>query len=92
MPHAESCRRHDYRHLSIYRHALNAWVSPLATCALPKGVCYLLKTYLLDTSLSLTPLTNKREVSQHSGTKTRMLSFEQQPFDVRYKRHVRNWQ
>ena len=29
-----------------YRHALNAWVSPLATCALPKGVCYLL-TYLL---------------------------------------------
>ena len=28
-----------------YRHALNAWVSPLATCALPKGVCYLL-TYL----------------------------------------------
>ena len=31
---------------AIYRHALNAWVSPLATCALPKGVCYLL-TYLL---------------------------------------------
>ena len=30
---------------AIYRHALNAWVSPLATCALPKGVCYLL-TYL----------------------------------------------
>ena len=30
-----------------YRHALNAWVSPLATCALPKGVCYLL-TYLLE--------------------------------------------
>ena len=30
-----------------YRHALNAWVSPLATCALPKGVCYLL-TYLLQ--------------------------------------------
>ena len=29
-----------------YRHALNVWVSPLATCALPKGVCYLL-TYLL---------------------------------------------
>ena len=28
-----------------YRHALNAWVSPLATCALPKGVRYLL-TYL----------------------------------------------
>ena len=28
-----------------YRHALNAWVFPLATCALPKGVCYLL-TYL----------------------------------------------
>ena len=27
---------------AIYRHALNAWVSPLATCALPKGVCYLL--------------------------------------------------
>ena len=27
-----------------YRHALNAWVSPLATCALPKGVCYLLLT------------------------------------------------
>ena len=31
-----------------YRHALNAWVSPLATCALPKGVCYLL-TYLPNT-------------------------------------------
>ena len=30
-----------------YRHALNAWVSPLATCALPKGVCYLLTYYLL---------------------------------------------
>ena len=29
-----------------YRHALNAWVSPLATCALPKGVCYLLTYYL----------------------------------------------
>ena len=27
-------------------HALNAWASPLATCALPKGVCYSL-TYLL---------------------------------------------
>jgi hypothetical protein len=31
---------------ALYRHALHAWVSPLATCALPKGVCYLL-TYLL---------------------------------------------
>ena len=28
-----------------YRHALNAWVPPLATCALPKGVCYLLTYY-----------------------------------------------
>ena len=32
---------------AIYRHALNAWVSPLATCALPKGVCYLLTYYLI---------------------------------------------
>ena len=31
--------------IAPYRHALNAWASPLATCALPKGVCYLL-TYL----------------------------------------------
>ena len=30
----------------FYRHALNAWASPLATCALPKGVCYLLTYYL----------------------------------------------
>ena len=28
--------------IAPYRHALNAWVSPLATCALPKGVSYLL--------------------------------------------------
>ena len=33
---------------AIYRHALNAWVSPLATCALPKGVCYLLTYLLID--------------------------------------------
>ena len=24
--------------IAPYRHALHAWVSPLATCALPKGV------------------------------------------------------
>ena len=43
---------------AIYRHALNAWVSPLATCALPKGVCYLL-TYLVSSLLSaLTSLTS----------------------------------
>ena len=39
----------DFHHIGpdrpLYRHALNAWASPLATCALPKGVCYLL-TYL----------------------------------------------
>ena len=28
--------------IAPYRHALHAWASPLATCALPKGVCYLL--------------------------------------------------
>jgi hypothetical protein len=33
--------------IAPHRHALYAWVPPLATCALPKGVCYLL-TYLLD--------------------------------------------
>ena len=32
--------------IAPHRHALYAWVPPLATCALPKGVCYLL-TYLL---------------------------------------------
>ena len=36
----------DLRSVSPHRHALHAWVpprgSPLATCALPKGVCYLL--------------------------------------------------
>ena len=37
--------RQDREPTAPYRHALNAWVSPLATCALPKGVCYLL-TYL----------------------------------------------
>ena len=37
-----------------YRHALNAWVSPLATCALPKGVCYLL-TYYLRSAIRLPP-------------------------------------
>ena len=45
----------DFHHTdptAIYRHALNAWVSPLATCALPKGVCYLL-TYLLLTSMCM---------------------------------------
>ena len=33
--------------IAPHRHALYAWVPPLATCALPKGVCYLL-TYLLQ--------------------------------------------
>ena len=28
--------------IAPYRHAMHAWVSPLATCALPKGVCYLI--------------------------------------------------
>ena len=41
--------------IAPHRHALYAWVPPLATCALPKGVCYLL-TYLLtaDTSGPIT--------------------------------------
>ena len=39
---------------TIYRHALNAWVSPLATCALPKGVCYLL-TYAYAVRAALVP-------------------------------------
>ena len=48
---------------AIYRHALNAWVSPLATCALPKGVCYLL-TYLRRHTLE--------GADKHSMTTTRM--------------------
>ena len=42
---------------ALYRHALHAWVSPLATCALPKGVCYLL-TYLLKLVALCAPMSS----------------------------------
>ena len=47
---------------AIYRHALNAWVSPLATCALPKGVCYLLTYLLLACFVAPTPPRDARSI------------------------------
>ena len=49
-----------------YRHALNAWVSPLATCALPKGVCYLL-TYLLPIPAPSSPRQTQDSEIPNSG-------------------------